>query len=88
MDEERPVFADDLWEEMAPLMNGKSGIRRATGRNSRRFRGAVADGPAQKCLGVTYAGEFGKWKTVFRRFRWRSEAGIFTVLVNAWNSRP
>ena len=88
MDKDRFVISDDLWKKIAPLLPGKAGDPGATCRNNRRFMEAIV---WRVRAGVPWRDlpkEFGKWNTVFKRFRRWAKAGIFESLFNALNDDP
>ena len=88
MDQDRFVISDGLWDKIAPLLPGKAGDPGATGRNNRRFMEAIL---WRVRTGVPWRDlprEFGKWNTVFKRFRRWAKAGIFESLFNALNDEP
>ena len=76
MDKDRFVISDDLWKKIAPLLPGKAGDPGATCRNNRRFMEAIL---WRVRTGVPWRDlpkEFGKWNTVFKRFRrWAAHTG-------------
>ena len=88
MDEDRFVISEELWEKIAPILPGKAGDPGVTGRNNRLFLEAVfwrvRTGAPWRDLPIG----FGKWNTVFKRFRRWAKAGVFESLFNAINGEP
>ena len=85
MDEERVVISDELWVKIAPLLPGKSGDRGATGRDNRLFLEAVLWRVRTGSPWRDLPKAFGKWNTVFKRFRRWAKAGVFERLFKAIN---
>ncbi|BCH20293.1 transposase [Mesorhizobium sp. L-8-3] len=73
----RMVLTDAQWERLAPLVPGKEGDPGRSGEDNRLFVEAV--------LWLVRAGapwrdlppEFGKWSSVWKRFRRWAEKGVF-----------
>nr|WP_182283490.1 IS5 family transposase [Comamonas testosteroni] len=84
----RYVLTDEQWARMSPLCLGKIGDRGRSGSNNRLFLEAV--------LWVARTGspwrdlppEFGKWNTVFKRFRDWVKADVFQKLFDAVSDQP
>ena len=74
---ERKMLSDAQWARIEPLCAGKEGDRGRTGEDNRRFVEAVL------WIGRTGAPwrdlppSFGKWNTVFQRFRRWAKKGVF-----------
>ena len=88
MDEDRFVISNELWEMIASMLPGKAGDPRATGHDNRLFMEAVV---WRVRTGVPWRDlpkAFGKWNTVFRRFRRWAKVGVFYCLFNAINGEP
>ena len=88
MAEDRVVISDELWEKIAPLLLGKAGDPGATGRDNRRFVGAV---PWRVRTGSPWRDlpqDFGNWNSVFKRLRRWAKAGVFESLFNAISGEP
>ena len=77
MQAERKMLSDAQWARIEPLCAGKEGDRGRTGEDNRRFMEAVL------WIGRTGAPwrdlppDFGKWNTVFQRFRRWAKKGVF-----------
>jgi transposase len=73
----RTVLKDTQWERIAPLLPGKDGDPGRSGQDNRLFVEAV--------LWLVRAGapwrdlppQFGKWSSVWKRFRRWAEKGVF-----------
>jgi len=69
MDNDHLAVWDDLWEKIASLLPHKPEDREVTGRNIRRFMEIVYWRVRKGVPRRDLPGEFGKWNTVFKRFR-------------------
>ena len=88
----RYVLTDAQWARMSPLCLGKVGDRGRSGMNNRLFVEAVLwivrTGSPWRDLPI----EFGKWNTVFKRFRDWVKADVFQKLFDVasapqtWNT--
>jgi len=88
MDEDRFVISDDVWVRMEPHLPGKEGDRGATGKDNRLFLEAVLWRVRTGLPWRDLPTEFGKWNSVFRRFRRWTEAGVFERLFRAISGDP
>ena len=88
MDEDRLVISDELWAKIAPLLPGKAGDPRATGRDNRRFMKAVLWRVRTGSPWRDLPQDFGNWNSVFKRFRRWAKAGVFERLFNAISDEP
>ena len=85
---ERLVLTDAQWAKMAPHCLGKPGDRGRSGSDNR--------GVVEAVLRIARTGspwrdlppDFGKWNTVFKRFRDWVKAGIFQRLFEAVSDEP
>lgn len=83
---ERYILTDAQWELMSPHCLGKSSDRGRSGTNNRLFLEAV--------LWIARTGspwrdlppEFGKWNTIFKRYRDWVKAGVFEKIFTAVNN--
>ena len=76
LDRDRFVVGDTAWEKVAPLLPGKPTDPGATGKNNRLFLEAVL---WRVRTGVPWRdppGAFGRWNSVFQRFRRRVKGGV------------
>ena len=82
------VLDDAQWERIAPLLPGKEGDPGRTAEDNRLFLEAV--------LWLVRAGapwrdlppEFGKWSSVWKRFRRWAEKGVFERVFQALSGEP
>lgn len=80
---DRDLLSDAQWERIAPLLPGKEGDSGRSGKDNRLFVEAV--------LWLVRAGapwrdlppRFGKWGTVWKRFRRWAEKGVFERIFEA-----
>jgi transposase len=85
---DRCVLSDDQWERVAPLLPGKVGDPGRSGDNNRLFLEAV--------LWIARTGapwrdlhrEFGKWNSVFKRFRRWAVKGVFEKIFACLSGDP
>ena len=85
---DRDLLTDEQWERIAPLLPGKEGDPGRSGRDNRLFLEAV--------LWLVRAGapwrdlppHFGKWGSVWKRFRRWAEKGIFERIFNELSADP
>ncbi len=84
----RLTLSDDQWRRVAPLLPGKEGDPGRSGENNRMFLEAV--------LWVARVGApwrdlpegFGKWNSVFQRFRRWALKGVFERVFTALSGDP
>lgn len=85
---DRSVLSDAKWERVAPLLPGKQGDPGRSGADNRLFLEAV--------LWVARTGvpwrdlppAFGKWNSVFQRFRRWAKKGVFERIFQALSGDP
>ena len=85
---DRDLLSDEQWKRIAPLLPGKEGDPGRSGRDNRHFLEAV--------LWLVRAGapwrdlppHFGKWGSVWKRFRRWAEKGIFERIFNELSADP
>jgi len=85
---DRDLLHDEQWERIAPLLPGKEGDPGRSGEDNRLFVEAV--------LWLVRAGapwrdlppRFGKWYSVWKRFRRWAEKGIFERVFNELSDDP
>jgi transposase len=84
----RLVLSNAQWERVAPLLPGKEGDPGRTGENNRLFLEAVLwiarCGAPWRDLPVA----FGKWNSVYQRFRRWARKGVFDLLFKALSGDP
>ena len=88
MNKDRFVITDRMWELMEPHCLGKPGDPGRTGSDCRLFMEAVlriarADSPWRDL-----PTGFGKWNTVFKRFREWVKRDVFHRIFNALSEEP
>lgn len=84
----RDVLSDEQWVRIAPLLPGKDGDPGRSGEDNRLFLEAV--------LWIVRAGapwrdlpaQFGKWGSVWKRFRRWAEKGVFERIFKAFSQDP
>ncbi len=84
----RSVLSDEQWARIAPLVPGKEGDPGRSGQDNRLFLEAV--------LWIVRAGApwrdlpepFGKWGSVWKRFRRWAEKGVFERIFKAFSEDP
>ena len=79
----RTCLTDAQWERLAPLTPGRPGDPGATGRDNRRFVEAVLWIVRTGCPWRDLPEEFGKWNSVFKRFRRWVKADAFYRMFRA-----
>ena len=85
---DRSVLSDLQWERVAPLLPGKLGDPGRSGADNRRFLEAV--------LWIARTGspwrdlhpEFGRWNSVFQRFRRWALKGVFERIFRSLSGDP
>lgn len=84
----RQVLSDEQWEQVAPLLPGKLGDPGRSGDNNRLFLEGVLwivrTGSPWRDLPV----EFGRWNSVFQRFRRWARKGVFESLFKSLSGDP
>lgn len=84
----RTVLSDEQWARIAPLLPGKEGDPGRSGRDNRLFVEGV--------LWIVRAGapwrdlpeQFGKWSSVWQRFRRWAKNGVFERIFTAFSEAP
>jgi transposase len=85
---DRSILSDEQWERLAPLLPGKPGDPGRNGADNRLFLEAV--------LWIARTGspwrdlheKFGKWNSVFRRFRRWALNGVFDAAFKHLSGDP
>ena len=88
MDRDRFVVGDAVWERVAPLLPGKASDGGVTAKDNRLFLEAV---PWRVRTGLPWRDlptAFGRWNSVFQRFRRWSRAGVFERLLERLSGEP
>jgi len=79
----RHEVSDETWEVIAPLLPGKKGDPGRTGRNNRKFVNAVFWLAKTGAPWRDLPERFGKWNSVFRRFRRWADKGVWERVLEA-----
>ncbi len=85
---ERLVLTDAQWAKMAPHCLGKPSDPGRSGRDSRLFVEAVLRTARTGSSWRDLAAGFGRWNTVFKRFRDWGKADVFQRLFEARSDEP
>jgi len=72
-----------MWHRIAPLCPGKVGDPGGTGTDSRLFPEAILWRVRTGCPRRDLPARFGKWNSVFRRFRRRVRKGVSDTVLRA-----
>src|SRR3954463_2745507 len=88
LEQGRLVVGDAVWQKVAPLLPGKASDPGATARDNRLFLEAVlwrggAGGPPRDL-----PGDFGRWNSVFQRFRRWVKGGVFERVFACLSGEP
>jgi transposase len=85
---DRNILSDAQWQQVAPLLPGKVGDPGRSGADNRRFLEAVLwmarTGAPWRDLPET----FGKWNSIFIRFRRWAVRGVFETIFAALSADP
>lgn len=85
---DRYVITDRQWAKMEPLCLGKATDPGRTGGDARLFLEGVFWIARTGAQWRDLPSEFGKWNSVYRRFRDWGRAGVFERLFNALSGDP
>ena len=77
LDQDRFVVDDAAWAKVAPLLPGKPADPGVTGKDNRLFLEAVLWRVRTGVPWRDLPGTFGKWNSVFQRFRRWVKGGVF-----------
>ena len=88
LDRDRFVVSDTAWEKVAPLLPGKPTDPGATGKNNRLFLEAVLWRVRTGVPWRDLPGGFGRWNSVFQRFRRRVKGGVFERVFACLSGEP
>ncbi len=88
LDRERFVVSDATWEKVAPVLPGKASDPGATGKDTRLFLEAVLWRVRTGLPWRDLPGGFGKWNSVFQRFRRWVRAGVFERIFECLSGEP
>jgi transposase len=84
----RTVLTDVQWERIAPLLPGKKGDPGRCGENNRRFVEGVLWMVRTGAPWRDLPESFGKWSSVWKRFRRWALKGVFEKLFQALSDEP
>jgi transposase len=85
---DRFVVSDTAWEKVAPLLPGKPTDPGATGKDNRLFLEAVLWRVRTGVPWRDLPGGFGKWNSVFQRFRRWAKGGVFERVFACLSGEP
>jgi transposase len=88
LDRDRFVVDDTAWEKVAPLLPGKPTDPGATGKDNRLFLEAVLWRVRTGVPWRDLPGAFGKWNSVFQRFRRWVKGGVFERVFACLSGEP
>ena len=84
----RTVLSDEQWEWIAPHLPGKDGDLGRSGEDNRRFLEAVLWLVRTGVPWRDLPPEFGKWGSVWKRFRRWAEKGVFERIFSTLSDDP
>ena len=84
----RTVLDDTQWERIAPLLPGKKGDRGRTAQDNRLFLEAVLWLVRSGAPWRDLPPEFGKWASVWKRFRRWAQKGVFERVFETLSGDP
>ena len=84
----RRVLSDRQWEMAEPICLGKKRDPGRTGQDGRQFLEAVLWIARTGSPWRDLPAEFGNWNTVFQRFRYWAERGVFERIFEALSGDP
>ena len=87
-DRSRFVVSEAVWERIAPLLPGKATDPGATAKDNRLFLEAVLWRVRTGSPWRDLPAGFGKWNSVFQRFRRWAAAGVFERLFAHLSGEP
>jgi transposase len=88
LEQGRFVVGDAVWEKVAPLLPGKASDPGATARDNRLFLEAVLWRVRTGAPWRDLPGDFGRWNSVFQRFRRWVKGGIFERVFACLSGEP
>jgi transposase len=84
----RLMLSDAQWGRVAPLLPGKQGDPGRSGDNNRMFLEAVLWLARAGAPWRDLPAEFGKWNSVFKRFRRWARGGVFERVFTSLSGDP
>jgi transposase len=88
LERSRFLAGDAAWEKVAPLLPGKASDPGATARDNRLFLEAVLWRVRTGAPWRDLPGAFGKWNSVFQRFRRWVKGGVFERVFQCLSGEP
>jgi transposase len=88
LEKARFVVGDAAWEKVAPLLPGKASDPGATARDNRLFLEAVLWRVRTGAPWRDLPSEFGRWNSVFQRFRRWVKGGVFERVFTCLSGEP
>ena len=85
---DRDLLSDEQWERVAPLVPGKEGDPGRSGEDNRLFLEAVLWLVRTGVPWRDLPPRFGKWGSVWKRFRRWAEKGVFERVFRALSGDP
>lgn len=85
---DRSLLSDKQWKRVAPLLPGKVGDPGRSGEDNRRFLEAVLWIARTGSPWRDLPAEFGKWNSVFKRFRRWTVNGVFAAIFTTLSADP
>lgn len=79
----RTILTDAQWSRIAPLLPGKAGDRGRTGEDNHRSREGMIWVLRTRAPWRDLPTHFGKWHTVYQRFRRWERRGVFEQVFSA-----
>jgi transposase len=88
VDRSRFVVGDAAWERIADMLPGKAGDPGATAKDNRLFLEAVLWRVRTGSPWRDLPADFGRWNSIFQRFRRWARAGVFERLFERLSGEP
>jgi transposase len=88
VDRDRFVVSDAAWEKIASLLPGKASDRGVTAKDNRLFLEAVLWRVRTGLPWRDLPRDFGKWNSIFQRFRRWVRAGVFERIFECLSGEP
>jgi len=85
---DRYVLSDEQWSRVEPLLPGKPGDPGRSGADNRLFMEAILWIARTGSPWRDLHGDFGRWNSIFRRFRRWAKKGVFERVFNALSGDP
>jgi transposase len=85
---DRYVLSDEQWARLEPLLPGKPGDPGRSGADNRLFMEAILWIARTGSPWRDLHGDFGRWNSIFRRFRRWAKKGVFERVFNALSGDP